>query len=85
MSKKLVNKPIFFLYLGFFYLFVKEIDLYFYNMLRNYLINFPITEKHTTHVFNYTSNIYMNSIHLIYTLIFKLLCTNYYLKAFVVI
>lgn len=47
--------------------------------------NFPITEKHTTHVFNYTSNIYMNSIHLIYTLIFKLLCTNYYLKAFVVI
>lgn len=27
----------------------------------------------------------MNSIHLIYTLIFKLLCTNYYLKASVVI
>lgn len=49
------------------------------------MINFPITEKHTTHVFNYTSNIYMNSIHLIYTLIFKLLCTNYYLKASVVI
>lgn len=27
----------------------------------------------------------MNSIHLIYTLIFKLLCTNYYLNASVVI